>query len=80
MTLAIQSVCAWAVPVTVLGVPVRGSVNENGFSRVALDAGCFTVAFDADHPVGCKLIIAADLTATENPLGITGSGGEGNTC
>ena len=56
-----------------------GVRKRDGFSRVALDAGCFTVAFDADHPVGCKLIIATDLTATENPLGITGSGGKGDT-
>src|SRR5215470_19648705 len=54
--------------------------KRDGLSHVALDAGCFTVAFDADHPVGCKLIIAADLTATEDPVGITGNGGEGNTC
>ena len=76
--LAIQSVWAWAVPVTVSKAPVAGFVNENGFSHVASDIGCFTVAFDANHPAGCELIIAADLTAAENSAGISGNGREGN--
>ena len=65
MTLAIQSVWAWAVPVTVAGKGVR---KRDAVSHVALDIGGFTVAFDTDHPVGRELIIAADLTAAENPL------------
>jgi hypothetical protein len=53
--------------------------KRDGFSYVALDVGGFAVAFDADHPVGRELIIAADLTAAENSAGIAGNGTEGNT-
>ena len=79
MTLAIQSVWAWAVPVTVSKAPVEGFVNEMDFGHVAPDIGGFTVAFDTNHPAGGELIIAAHLTAAKNPAGIPGNGGEGNT-
>lgn len=62
-----------------VGTTRPGVRKRDGLGNVALDAGCFTIAFDADHPVGCDLIIAADLTATDNAFGITRNGGEGNT-
>jgi hypothetical protein len=53
--------------------------KRDGFRHAALDIGGFAVALDANHPARRKLIIAADLTTAENPAGISGNGGDGNT-
>src|SRR6476660_8352795 len=57
----------------------RRAHKRERLSHIALDAGCFAVAFDADHPIGRELIITADLTAAENSVGTSGNGTEGNT-
>lgn len=88
MRLASQCVWGWKLAVNATG-PVgngapggKGGYDDKRNRRsiyVALDVGCGAVAFDTNHPVLRELVIAAYLTAAENPAGIPGNGTEGNT-
>jgi hypothetical protein len=57
----------------------QGVCKRDRVSDVTLDIGGFTVAFDADHPIGRELIVAADLPAAETPASIPRNGWQGNT-
>ncbi len=64
------SVSRPAEPAGQAGYPVCFGVRRSGNAQdgrrcIPLDVGCRSITFDADHQVGCELIITADLTTAK---------------